>query len=75
MGDVLDGYINKICMVWVEYCGHRVTWVLGGADSLKKRLLVCTHLEGSGHRGSTQRWFGLSSTACGIAARLCRISR
>ena len=26
-------------------------WVPTGADSLKKRLLVCAHLEGAGHRG------------------------
>ena len=35
----------------VEDHGHRVMWVPGGADSLKKRLLVCAHLEGTGHRG------------------------
>ena len=28
-----------------------MTWVPAGADSLKKRLLVCAHLEGTGHRG------------------------
>ena len=26
-------------------------WVPAGADSLKKRLLVFAHLEGTGHRG------------------------
>ena len=31
--------------------GHRMIWVPAGADSLKKRLLVCAHLEGTGHRG------------------------
>ena len=31
--------------------GHRVIWVAAGADSLKKRLLVCAHLEKAGHRG------------------------
>ena len=35
----------------VEHHGHHVIWVLAGADSLKKRLLVCAHLEGTGHRG------------------------
>ena len=34
-----------------EHHGDRVIWVPGGADSLKKRLLVCAHLEGTGHRG------------------------
>ena len=34
-----------------EYHGHRVIWVPAGADSLKKRLLVCAYLEGAGHRG------------------------
>ena len=31
--------------------GHRVIWVPAGTDSLKKRLLVCAHLEGTEHRG------------------------
>ena len=35
----------------VEHHGHRVKWVPVGADFLKKRLLVCAHLEGTGHRG------------------------
>ena len=35
----------------VKHHGHRVIWVPAGADSLKKRLLVCAHLEGIGHRG------------------------
>ena len=35
----------------VEHHGHRVIWVPGRADSLKKRLLVCAHLGGVGHRG------------------------
>ena len=35
----------------VEHNGHRVIWVPVGADSLKRRLLVCAHLEGVGHRG------------------------
>ena len=35
----------------VEHHGHRVMWVPGRADPLKKRLLVCAHLEGAGHRG------------------------
>ena len=51
MGDVLDGYINKTCLVWVEHRGHRVIWVPAGADSLKKRLSVCVHPEGNGHCG------------------------
>ena len=35
----------------VEHHDHRVIWVPDGAESLKKRLLVCGHLEGTGHRG------------------------
>ena len=35
----------------VEHHVHRVIWVPAGADSLKKPLLVCAHLEGTGHRG------------------------
>ena len=35
----------------VEYHGHRVIWAPGGADALKKRLLVCAHVEGAGYRG------------------------
>ena len=35
----------------VEYHDHRVIWVPTEAESLKKRLLVCAHLEGAGHRG------------------------
>ena len=35
----------------VEHHDHRGIWVPAGADSLKKRLLVCAHLEGTGHRG------------------------
>ena len=31
--------------------GHRAIWVPAGADSLKKRRLVCAHLEGTGYRG------------------------
>ena len=54
----------------VEHHGHRVIWVPAGADSLKKRLLVCAHLEGPDTAGSMPRWLGLSGTACGIAARL-----
>ena len=34
----------------VDHHGHRVIWVSAGADALKKRLLVCAHLEGTGHR-------------------------
>ena len=33
----------------VEHQGHRVIWV-PGADSLKKRLVVCAHLEGAEYR-------------------------
>ena len=69
--DLLDS--EGLCRV--EHQGHRVIWVPGGADSLKKRLLVCAHVEGARHRGSMQRWLGASGTACGIAARLRRISR
>ena len=35
----------------VEHHGHRVIWVPAGADSLKKRLLVCAHLGGTRHHG------------------------
>ena len=35
----------------VEHHSHRVMWVSAGADFLKTRLLVCAHLEGTGHRG------------------------
>ena len=56
----------------VEHHGHRVIWVPSGADSVKKRLLVCAHLEAAGHRGVGATMAG---TACGSAARLCRISR
>ena len=35
----------------MEHHGHRVIWVPASADSLKKRLLVCPLLEGTGHRG------------------------
>ena len=35
----------------VEHHGNRVIWGRTGADSLKKRLLVCAHLQGDGHRG------------------------
>ena len=34
----------------MEHHGHRVIWVPGGAGSLIKRLLVCSYLEGGGHR-------------------------
>ena len=34
----------------VGHHGHRVIWVPAGADSRKKRLLVCAHLEGAEHR-------------------------
>ena len=37
--------------VRLEHHGHRVIGVPAGADSLKKRQLVCAHLEGAGHRG------------------------
>ena len=57
----------------VEHPGHRVIWVPAGADSLKKRLLACARLEGTGHRGVDATMVGLSGTACAIAARLCRI--
>ena len=33
----------------MEHHGHRVIWVPAGADFLKKRLLVCAHLEATGH--------------------------
>ena len=34
----------------VEYHGHHVMWVPAEAESLERRLLVCAHLEGAGHR-------------------------
>ena len=34
----------------MEHRGHRVIWVPGEADSLKKRLLVRAHLEGARYR-------------------------
>ena len=56
MGDVLEGYIDNIRLVWVddiviwggtpEILLKWVIWVLAGVDSLTKRLLVCAHLEG-----------------------------
>ena len=46
----------------VEHYGHRLIWAPARAESLKKRLLVCAHLEGTGH---LQRWLGLSCAACG----------
>ena len=47
------GYIRL-----VEHHGHRVIWVPARADSLKRRLLVCAHLEGAGHRevDATMAW-------------------
>ena len=45
----------------VEHHGHSVIWVPIAADSLKKRLLVCAHLEGTGHRG--------------VDATMCRLDR
>ena len=38
----------------MEHHGQRVIWVPAGTDSLKKRLLVCAHLEGVGHRGGDE---------------------
>ena len=35
----------------VGHHGHRVIWVPAGVDSLRKRLLVCAHQEGTGHSG------------------------
>ena len=42
----------------VEHHDHRVIWVPAVADSLKNRLLVCAHVEGTGHRGvgATMAW-------------------
>ena len=48
----------------VDHHGHRMIWVPAGAGSLKKRLLVYTHVERAGNR-SMQRWLGLSGTARG----------
>ena len=45
----------------MEHRGHRVIWVPGGAYSLKKRLLLCAHLEGAGH--------------CGVDAAMARFER
>ena len=57
----------------VEHNGHRVIWVPGGADSVKKRLLVCAHLEGAGLRGVDATMAGRERHC--IWARLCRILR
>ena len=35
----------------LEHHDRRVIWVPAGRDSLKKRLSVCAHQEGAGHRG------------------------
>ena len=35
----------------VAHHGHRMIWVPAGAGSLKKRLLVCAHVERAGNRG------------------------
>ena len=35
----------------VEYHGHGVIWVPAEAEFPKKRLLVCSQLEGARHRG------------------------
>ena len=35
----------------MEYHRHRVIWVPAGADFRKKRLFVCAHPKGTGHRG------------------------
>ena len=35
----------------LEHHGHRVIWVPTRPDLMKKRMLVCAHLEGTGHRG------------------------
>ena len=43
---------ERLCRV--EYHGHRVIWAPAKAECLKKRRLVCAHLEGGGHRGSMQ---------------------
>ena len=59
----------------MEHHGHRVIWVPRGADSPKKRLMCVPTWRGPDTAGSMQRWLDLSGTACGSAARLCRISR
>ena len=35
----------------LEHHGHRVIWVPTRPDLMRKRMLVCAHLEGTGHRG------------------------
>ena len=50
-----------------EHRGHHVIWVPAGVDSLKKRLLVCAHLKGAGHRGVDATMARPESTACGGA--------
>ena len=54
-------------LYWVEYLSSRVIWVPAKAESLKKRLLVCSHLEGPDTPGSMQRWLGFSGTAYAMA--------
>ena len=39
--------VNSEGLYRVEYHGHRVIWVPAEAESVKKRLLVCAHLEGA----------------------------
>ena len=59
----------------VEHYGHRVVWMPGEVDSLKSDCWCVPSWRGPDTVGSMQRWLGLSGTACGSAARLCRISR
>ena len=43
--------LNSEVLYPVEHHGHRVIGVSARADSPKKRLLVCAHLQGTGHGG------------------------
>ena len=45
------GWLDSEGLYQVKYQGHRGIWVPAQAASLKKRHLVCAHLEGAGHRG------------------------
>ena len=58
----------------MEHHGHRVIWVPAGA-SLKKRLLVCAHLEGTGHRGVDAAMARLGRHCVWDRGKTCRTLR
>ena len=59
----------------VKYHGHRLIWALAVADSLKKRLLVCAHLEGTGHRGVDAAMARLGRHCVWDRGKTCRTLR